>query len=239
MSSDRGSAAPELSIVVPCLNERMTVGACVRKASAALQSNGIRGEIIVADNGSHDGSIELAQQAGARVVHAAVRGYGSAIHAGLLAARGELVLMADADDSYDFSELGRFVDAARAGHHFVIGTRLRGRIMPGAMPLLNRYVGTPVLTSILNRRFGTRISDCNCGMRLLRRSLWLSLDLRAVGMEYASEMLVKAALRNVTVHEVPITLHKDQRDRPSHLRPLQDGLRHLRLLFRHAPRRHV
>lgn len=239
MSPERDSAAPELSIVVPCLNERETVGVCVHKAFAALHDRGIRGEIIVSDNGSNDGSVEVAQQAGARVVHASVRGYGSAIHYGLLAARGELVLMADADDSYDFGELGRFVDAARAGHDFVIGTRLRGRVMPGAMPLLNRYIGTPLLTSILNRRFGTRISDCNCGMRLLRRTLWLALELRTVGMEYASEMLVKAALHNVPVYEVPITLHKDRRGRPSHLRPLQDGLRHLRLLFQHAPSRHV
>lgn len=239
MTPERGSAAPELSIIVPCLNERETVGVCVRKAGAALRANGLRGEIIVADNGSIDGSIELAQEAGARVVHAELRGYGSALRCGLLAARGELVLMGDADDSYDFGELGRFVDAARDGHDFVIGTRLHGRVMPGAMPLLNRYIGTPVLTAILNRRFGTRISDCNCGMRLLRRTLWLALDLRAVGMEYASEMLVKAALRNVPVHEVPITLHKDRRGRPSHLRPWQDGLRHLRLLFQYAPVPHV
>ena len=239
MRPERVSQPVELSIVVPCLNERRTVGVCVKKALAAMQRRAICGEVIVADNGSSDGSAEVATNAGASVVRAEVRGYGSALRTGLFAARGEFVLMADADESYDFSELGRFIDAARRGHDFVIGTRLRGRVMPGAMPLLNRYVGTPLLTSILNRRFGTRITDCNCGMRLLRRTTWLGLELQSNGMEYASEMLIQAARHNIAVYEVPITLHKDRRGRPSHLRRFQDGWRHLRLLLRNAPERHV
>lgn len=225
----------EVSVVIPCLNEEKTIVFCIEKALRAMREHGIRGEVVVSDNGSTDRSVQVSEAAGARVVHCPVRGYGAALQYGFEAARGRYVIMGDADDSYDFLELPKFVEKLRQGHPFVMGTRLKGTIMPGAMPFLNRYLGTPVLTFILNRLFGTRISDCNCGMRGIDRVTFLSMGVTSPGMEFASEMIVKAAVANVPIVEVPITLHKDKRDRPPHLRPWRDGWRHLRLLLWHAP----
>jgi glycosyltransferase involved in cell wall biosynthesis len=165
----------ELSVVIPCLNEALTIGACVQRAVAAISQHGIAGEVVVSDNGSNDGSIEIAAAAGARVISCPTRGYGAALAWGFRHARGRYLIMGDGDQSYDFSLLPRFIDTARAGSQFVMGSRLRGRIEPGAMPWLHQHVGTPVLTWILNRLFGTRISDCNCGMRLIERSTFFSL----------------------------------------------------------------
>ncbi len=229
------SAGLELSVVIPCLNEATTIGACVKTALDAMASHGIVGEVVVSDNGSSDGSIEVATSAGARVVSCAARGYGAALQWGFRQARGRFVIMADADQSYDFALIPQFIDKARAGAKFVMGSRLRGRIDSGAMPLLHRYLGTPVLTWVLNRLFGTRISDCNCGMRCLERATFLNLELVSSGMEFASEMVVKAAVRGVDIAEIPIDFHKDSRDRRPHLRPFRDGWRHLRLLLWHAP----
>ncbi len=225
----------ELSVVIPCLDEEKTIALCIEKALRTMKEHGIEGEVVVSDNGSKDRSIEVSQAAGARVVRCPERGYGAAVKFGFEKARGKYVLMGDADDSYDFTELHRFIARAREGHDYVMGTRLKGKIMPGAMPFLNRHLGTPVLTRILNWLFGTRISDCNSGMRCMRREMVLGLHLASPGMEFASELIVKAAEAGVEIVEVPITLHKDKRDRPPHLRPWRDGWRHLRLLLWHAP----
>ncbi len=225
----------EVSVVIPCLNEEKSIGICVRKAVRAMLQRGILGEVVVSDNGSTDRSIEIAVREGARVVRCPVRGYGAALQYGFEQAQGRWLIMGDADDSYDFAELPRFVELLRLGHRFVIGTRLRGAIMPGAMPLLNRYLGTPVLTFILNYLFATRITDCNSGMRGIERAAFFEMGLTSQGMEFASEMIVKAAISGIGITEVPITLHKDRRDRPPHLRPWRDGWRHLRLLLWHAP----
>lgn len=225
----------ELSVVIPCLNEAPTIEVCIRKALDAMARHGIRGEVIVSDNGSTDGSIDVATAAGARVVSCPTRGYGAALQYGFRAAHGRYLLMGDGDQSYDFSLLPRFMEAARAGSAFVIGSRLRGRIEDGAMPSLHRYLGTPVLTWILNRLFGTRISDCNCGMRCLERTTFFSLGVVSPGMEFASEMIVKAAVMGVRITEVPIDFYKDRRNRRPHLRSFRDGWRHLRLLLWHAP----
>ena len=225
----------ELSVVIPCLNEEKTIVFCIEKALLAMKEHGVAGEVVVSDNGSTDKSIEVSEAAGARVVACPTPGYGAAVKYGFEAARGDFVLMGDADDSYDFAELSRFVDKVRDGHVYVMGTRLKGKIMPGAMPFLNRHLGTPVLTRILNWLFDTSISDCNSGMRCMKREMVLGLGLISPGMEFASELIVKAAKAGVPIVEVPITLHKDKRDRAPHLRPWRDGWRHLRLLLWYAP----
>jgi glycosyltransferase involved in cell wall biosynthesis len=226
----------DLSIVVPCLNEAGTVGTVVEKGLRAMNRLGIQGEVVVSDNGSDDGSIELAQRLGARVVHAPMRGYGNALRHGMTMARGRMIIMGDADDTYDFDEIEPFVRALQGGADLVMGTRLPpGRMIPGANPWLNRYVGTPVLTFILNRLFGTRIHDTNCGMRGLTRECFERLDLRSSGMEFASEMVIKAALHRVWMTEVPVTLHPDRRDRSPHLNRWSDGWRHLEFMLLHAP----
>jgi hypothetical protein len=232
-----GACVPELelSVVIPCLNEARTIGECVSTALATMSRHGIAGEVVVSDNGSDDGSREIAVAAGARVVKCPTRGYGAALSWGFAQARGRFVLMADGDQSYDLSLLPAFIERARGGSGFVIGSRLLGTIESGAMPLLHRYLGTPVLTWILNRLFGTRISDCNCGMRCVDRDMFQSLGVVSPGMEFASEMVVKAAVNGVEITEIPINFHRDRRGRAPHLRSFSDGWRHLRLLLWHAP----
>ncbi len=225
----------ELSVVIPCLNEARTIEVCIRRALDAMRQHGIAGEVVVSDNGSSDDSIRIATAAGARVVNCPTRGYGAAIAWGFRHARGRYFVMGDADQSYDFALVPRFVEAARAGATFVMGSRLRGTIEPGAMPTLHRYLGTPVLTWILNFLFGTGISDCNCGMRLIERKTFFTLGVVSPGMEFASEMVVKAAVVGVEITEVPIDFYRDRRDRRPHLRSFRDGWRHLRLLLWHAP----
>jgi hypothetical protein len=225
----------EVSVVIPCLNEARTIAYCVATALAAMSGHGIRGEVVVSDNGSDDVSREIAMAAGARVVLCPTRGYGAALRWGIAHARGRFVVMGDGDQSYDFSLLPAFVERASQGARFVIGSRLRGNVEPGAMPILHRYLGTPVLTWILNRLFGTRISDCNCGMRCVDRETFHSLGVVSPGMEFASEMVVKAAVNAVEIEEIPIAFHKDRRGRAPHLRSFSDGWRHLRLLLWHAP----
>ena len=183
----------ELTVLMPCLNEARTVAACVRKISEVCQANGISAEVLVADNGSTDGSQELARAAGARVVEIAARGYGAALRGGIEAARGTLIVMGDADDSYEFSDLPSFVEHLRSGSELVMGSRFRGTIHPGAMPFLHRFVGNPILTWTLNLFFGTGISDANCGLRGFRKAAIDRLSLRSSGMEFASEMVVRAA----------------------------------------------
>jgi glycosyltransferase involved in cell wall biosynthesis len=228
--------AIELSVVMPCLNERETVGVCIRKAMVALRDAGIPGEVIVADNGSTDGSIELAQAEGARVVNIEQKGYGSALKGGILAARGKYVLMADSDDSYDFSHAPRFVQQLRTGSDLVMGNRFQGGISDKAMPFLHRYLGNPVLSGIGRLFFGSPCGDFHCGMRGFRRDSFLQMDIRSTGMEFASEMVVKATLMRMKVSEVPTTLNPDGRNRPPHLRTWRDGWRHLRFLLMYSPR---
>jgi len=228
--------ALELTILMPCLDEAETVATCVRKARGFLERTGIAGEVLVADNGSSDGSQELATRAGARVVPIARRGYGSALLGGIEAARGRFVIMADADDSYDFSQLDGFVDALRAGNTMVIGHRFRGGIRRGAMPFLHRYLGNPVLSFAGRLFFSARIGDFHCGLRGVERAALLRLGLRAPGMEFASEMIVKATLARWRIAEVPTMLSPDGRSRPPHLRSWRDGWRHLRFLLMMSPR---
>jgi glycosyltransferase involved in cell wall biosynthesis len=226
----------ELSVVMPCLNERATVGACVKKALDAMERHGIRGEVIVADNGSTDGSREIAAKFGARVVPIETRGYGSALRGGITAARGRFVLMGDADDSYDFSQLDLFVGKLREGNDLVMGNRFQGGILPGAMPPLHRYLGNPVLTGIGRLFFKSPVGDFHCGLRAFRKDAIERLDLRTVGMEFASEMVVKATAFGLRITEIPTTLSPDGRDRAPHLRTWSDGWRHLRFLLLYSPR---
>ena len=228
--------ALEISIVLPCLNERETVGVCVEKAIASLRAAGLKGEVIVADNGSTDGSIELAKSAGARVVHVGQRGYGNALRGGIEAVRGEYVLMADSDDSYDFAHIPRFVEQLRNGSDLVMGNRFRGGIAEGAMPFLHRYLGNPVLTAIGRLFFHSPCRDFHCGIRAFRKQSYERMDIRSTGMEFASEMVVKASLLGMRVAEVPTTLSPDGRSQPPHLRTWHDGWRHLRFLLMYSPR---
>ena len=226
----------ELTILMPCLNEVRTLASCIRKARDFLQRTGIQGEIVVADNGSTDGSQALCTELGARVVAVPTRGYGAALIAGIAAAQGRYVIMGDSDDSYDFSSLDPFVDQLRAGVDLVMGNRFKGGIRPGAMPPLHRYLGNPVLSFIGRLFFGTPARDFHCGLRGFNRAAMLSLGLRCEGMEFASEMIVKASLRGLRISEVPTTLSPDGRDRPPHLRSWRDGWRHLRFLMLFSPR---
>ena len=222
--------------MLPCLNEAETLETCVRKARTSIAHLGIPGEVIVADNGSTDGSQDIARRSGARVVDIPVRGYGAALQGGIEAARGQFVIMADADDSYDLSGLEPFVAKLREGYDLVMGNRFAGGIAAGAMPPLHRYLGNPVLTAVGRLFFRSPIRDFHCGMRGFRRDSILDLGLRTTGMEFASEMVAKAALAGLRVTEVPTTLARDGRSRPPHLRSWRDGWRHLRFLLLYSPR---
>jgi glycosyltransferase involved in cell wall biosynthesis len=238
--SDSPQADLEVSVVMPCLNESDTIGLCVAKAWSALRDSDIRGEVVVADNGSRDDSARIAASAGARVVQVSRPGYGSALMGGIEASRGKFVVMGDADDSYDFAELPKFIEKLRANVDLVQGCRLPrggGAIKPGAMPWLHRWLGNPFLSWLVRRMFGVPIHDIYCGMRGFTRSLYDRLDLRCPGMEFATEMIIKAHLLNALMTEVPITLHRDGRkSHGSHLRTFQDGWRTLRLFLIYSPR---
>jgi hypothetical protein len=225
----------EVSVVLPCLDEEATLAACIRAARRSLAEAGIAGEVVVADNGSTDRSQEIARAEGAQLVEVPVRGYGNALYHGFAAARGRYIVHLDADLSYEFAHIPRFVEQMRAGADLVMGSRLRGTIDPGAMPRAHRYLGTPVLTALANLFFGCRISDINCGMRGLTREAFERLGLRAGGMEFASEMIVKAAALDMRIAEIPTDLHCDGRVRRPHLRAFRDGWRHLRFLLLFCP----
>ncbi len=221
---------------MPCLNEAETLSICIRKALEYMERSGILGEVIVADNGSTDNSQNIAQRNGARVVDVRDRGYGAALRGGVRAANGRFIIIGDADDSYDFSSLDSFVEALRDGADLVMGNRFEGGIKRGAMPALHRYLGNPVLSGIGRLFFDSPLRDFHCGLRGFKRDLIEQLDLRTNGMEFASEMVVKATLHNLTIREVPTTLFKDGRSRPPHLRSWHDGWRHLRFLLLYSPR---
>ncbi len=222
-------------MLLPCLNEAETVGVCVQRAQRLLADNNIDGEVLIADNGSIDGSRKIARDLRARVVKCPIRGYGAALQHGLQHARGKYVLIGDSDDSYHFDEALPLIKELRQGKDICIGTRMKGQIMQGAMPRLNRYIGNPILTAIGKMFFKIKVSDFHCGMRAFRREKILALHLVTTGMEWASEMIIKSGLANLKISEVPITLYKDGRNRGSHLKRWQDGWRHLRFMLLHAP----
>lgn len=226
----------ELSILMPCLNEAETLATCIRKAQQGLADLDVAGEIVIADNGSTDGSPEIAASMGARVIHVAEKGYGSALLGGIKAARGRYIIMGDADDSYDFTNLAPFLENLRAGYDLVMGNRFRGGIEPQAMPALHRYLGNPVLTGIGRLFFNSPCGDFHCGLRGFNKAAIQRLDLRTTGMEFASETVVKASLHGLRITEVPTTLSPDGRSRPPHLRSWSDGWRHLRFLLLYSPR---
>lgn len=226
----------ELSIVMPCLNEAETLAVCIQKANGYLRRSGVSGEVVIADNGSTDGSQEIARAHGARVVDVAAKGYGSALMGGIEASYGRYIIMGDADDSYDFSKLDPFVERLRAGDQLVMGNRFKGGIADGAMPPLHKYLGNPVLSWVGRVLFRSPIADFHCGLRGFDRKSILDLHLQTTGMEFASEVVVKATLGGLRVSEVPTTLDKDGRSRPPHLRSWRDGWRHLRFLLIFSPR---
>lgn len=226
----------ELTILMPCLNEAETIEICIKKAKKSLEENNIKGEVLIADNGSNDGSQEIATKAGARVVNVPTRGYGAALIEGTKQAYGKYVIMGDADDSYDFSNIIPYVEKLREGYELVMGNRFKGGIEKGAMPWSHKYIGTPVISFIGRLFYKSKIGDFNCGMRGYDRQAILNLDLKCTGMEYASEMIVQSTLNNLKIAEVPTTLKKDGRTRPPHLKSFSDGWRHLKFLLMYSPK---
>ena len=230
------TAPIELSVVMPCLNEAETLEVCIRKAQRAMREANIAGEVVVADNGSTDGSIEIAEQLGARVAHVKARGYGNALMGGIEAARGKFIVMGDADDSYDFGHIPRFLEQLREGADLVMGNRFRGGIQKDAMPPLHRYFGNPALTRLGRLFFRSPVGDFYCGLRGFRKDAYERMGLRTTGMEFATEMIVKATLLRLQIAEVPTTLSPDGRSRPPHLRTWRDGWRTLRFFLLYSPR---
>lgn len=226
----------ELSIIMPCLNEAETLATCIEKAQWYLKEYQIQGEVLIADNGSTDGSQDIAKRMGARLVNVTEKGYGSALMGGIVAAKGEFIIMADADDSYDFTRLNPFVEKLREGYELVMGNRFKGGIKPNAMPFLHKYLGNPVLTWLGKLFFKSPCNDFHCGLRGFQKRAILGLNLRTTGMEFASEMVVKATLNGLKITEVPTTLSPDGRSRKPHLRTWRDGWRHLRFLLLYSPR---
>ena len=224
-----------VSVVMPCLNEEEALSGCIEAAKRGIEASGIEGEIIVSDNGSTDRSVEIAEANGARVVHCEARGYGNALRAGFAAAKGDWIIMGDADQSYDFGEIPSFWEKIRGGNDLVMGSRLKGTIMKGAMPPLHRYFGNPVFSRLVQIFFKTPVSDSHCGLRAFTKEGLRRMDLRATGMELASEIVMKAALNGFKTAEIPITLYPDARGRVPHLRPFRDGLRHLCCMLMMVP----
>jgi glycosyltransferase involved in cell wall biosynthesis len=226
----------ELSILMPCLDEAETLARCIEKAQRYLAEHDVSGEVLIADNGSTDGSQDIARKLGARVVDVPIRGYGAALYEGAVSARGRYIVMGDSDDSYDFSSLEPFLAKLREGYELVMGNRFRGGIMKGAMPVKNRYLGNPALSGIGRLLFRSPVGDFHCGLRGFSREAFLKMNLRTTGMEFASEMVIKATLLNLRITEVPTVLYPDGRSRPPHLRPWRDGWRHLRFMMLYSPR---
>jgi hypothetical protein len=229
----------QLTIVMPCLNEAETLASCIQKARAGLERAGVPGEVLVADNGSTDGSVAIAEKQGARLVHVREKGYGSALRGGIEAARGEWIVLGDADDSYDFAQLEGFVQKFREGYDLVMGCRMPsggGTITPGAMPWKNRWIGNPTLSFVGRLFFHCPVRDFHCGLRGVTKAAYQRMELKTTGMEFASEMVIKATLKSLRIAEVPITLHPDGRSRPPHLKPWRDGWRHLRFMLLFSPR---
>ncbi len=227
--------APTVSAVIPCLNEEKTLALCIEKALRGFAELGVHGEVVVADNGSTDRSVEIALKSGARVINERRKGYGAALQRGIAEARGEIIVMADADDSYDWTAIAPFVRKIREGYDLVMGNRFQGGIMAGAMPKLHRYLGNPVLSLIGRIAFRTQIGDFHCGMRAFTRAAFERMQLQTTGMEFATEMVANAAHQGLRIAEIPIILYPDKRNRPPHLRSFRDGWRHLRFILTYAP----
>lgn len=225
----------EVSAVIPCLNEERTIALCIDKAFRGMAAAGARGEVVVADNGSTDRSIEIARKHGARVISESVKGYGAALRRGIHEARGEIIVIADADDSYDWSSIAPFIEKIRSGFDLVMGNRFRGGIEPGAMPPLHRYLGNPVLSAAARMAFQVPIGDFHCGMRAFTKDAFERMKVRTTGMEFATEMVANAACQGLRIGEIPTVLHPDKRGRPPHLRSFRDGWRHLRFIMMYAP----
>lgn len=221
----------DLSVVIPCLNEEETIALCISKCFDAFETFGINGEVIVSDNGSLDKSIEISNSLGTKVYSCIDKGYGAALRNGFNEAKGKYILMADADNSYDFNQIGDFYMKIQEGYDMVIGTRLKGKIHKGAMPVLHRYLGTPVLTSLVNLFWGLKISDSQCGMRIFKKESFDKIQFESSGMEFATELLIRAAKDKWKIAEIPIEFSKDGRSRKPHLRPWRDGFRHLKLII--------
>lgn len=234
---ENGPAAGRIrvSAVMPCLDEEMTLAMCIEKAQLSFARLGVTGQVVIADNGSTDRSVEIARELGAKVVHQPVRGYGSALMAGIAAADGDIIIMGDADDSYDWANIHGFVAKIEEGYEFVIGNRFKGGIMPHAMPPLHRYLGNPVLSTIARLTCSVPVGDFHCGMRAFTRDAFARMDLQTPGMEFASEMVMNAARNRLRIVEIPTVLHPDKRNRPPHLRSFRDGWRHLRFILTYAP----
>ena len=235
--STADAGAPLVSAIIPCLNEERTLGLCIEKAFQSFARRGIKGEVVVGDNGSTDDSVRIAEALGAHVVHQPVRGYGAAISAAAAAARGKYLIMGDADDSYDWSQIDDFIDALEGGAELVMGNRFAGGIEPGAMPALHRYLGNPVLSAVARWLHQSPVRDFHCGMRGFTRDAFRKIGARSPGMEFASEIVINAQRAGLNIREVPIKLYPDKRGRPPHLRSFRDGWRHLRLIIAHAPDR--
>ncbi len=234
-SAPLSQASLDVSVVIPCLNEANSVGICVEKAVSAIRGANLKGEVVVADNGSTDGSIEIAQSKGARVVNVSQRGYGAALNEGIRASRGQFIVMGDADDSYDFTTVPQFVAKWHEGWDVVMGNRFKGGIKPGAMPSLHKYLGNPGLTALMNLFFRTGVGDCLCGLRGFTRETFDRLDMRTTGMEWGPEFVIKASQLGVRMGEIPIILWPDKRGRPPHLKSFSDGWRNLRFMLLYAP----
>ncbi len=226
----------DISVVIPCLNEEKTIGLCVKKAFAALKQEGLSGEVVVVDNGSTDQSRQRAKDAGARIVFEKEKGYGSAVRTGIKEAVGQMVIMGDGDDTYNFLELKDFVSLLRNGADLVIGNRLGGKIHKNAMPQLHRYLGTPVLTWVLRLFYGSKISDVNCGMRAFKKEAIERLNLQCKGMEFASEMIIQATIKKLSIEEIPINFFPSFSGRIPHLKTFRDGWRHLTLMLTLSPK---
>ncbi|KWI99889.1 glycosyltransferase family 2 protein [Burkholderia stagnalis] len=235
VANGASSGRIRVSAVMPCLNEEMTLAMCIEKAQRSFAELGVTGQVVIADNGSTDRSVEIARQLGAKVVHQPVRGYGAALMAGIAAADGDIVIMGDADDSYDWSNLRGFIEKIDEGYEFVIGNRFKGGIMPHAMPPLHRYLGNPVLSTIARLICRVPVGDFHCGMRAFTREAFARMELQTTGMEFASEMVMNAARNGLRIVEIPTVLYPDKRNRPPHLRSFRDGWRHLRFLLTYAP----
>jgi len=229
------SARVQVSAVIPCLNEERTIAACIQKARQGFETAGVVGEVVVADNGSTDRSVEIARSLGARVVHESVKGYGAALRRGMSEAQGEIIVLADADESYDWSRLCDFVHKIQNGYDLVMGNRFTGGIAPGAMPPLHRYFGNPVLSAVARIAFRVKIGDFHCGMRAVRKEAFERMLLQTDGMEFATEMVANAACQGMRITEIPTRLYPDKRGRPPHLRSFRDGWRHLRHILTYAP----
>lgn len=221
----------EVSLVMPCLNEEETIGTCIEKAQQTTDSLGLQCEVVIADNGSTDNSVEIARCLGASVVHQPIRGYGAAYLAGFAAAQGQYIVMGDSDDTYDFTDLERFLTPLQNGYNFVIGNRFKGKILPGAMPWARRYIGNPILSGMLRVLWGTYISDAHCGMRSFTSDAYKRMDLKTTGMEFASEMVIKAVQSELKILEIPITYHP--RGGESKLNAIRDAWRHIRFMLKH------